>query len=56
MLVSLRNVLHTKLSFRKYAICHKISIKGQGQGHRNKKLAQNAFLFSCLKFLIPNIL
>ena len=38
-------------------ICNKVSIKGQGQGHRNKKLAQNVFsFFSFLKFLIQNIL
>ena len=56
MLVSLKNMLHTKVSSESMPICHKVSIKGQGQGHRNKKLAKNVFLFSCLKFLIQNIL
>ena len=31
-------------------ICHKVSIKDKGQGHRNKKLAQNVFCFHVLSF------
>ena len=46
MLVSLKNMLHTlNCRSENMPVCHKISIKGQGQGHRNK-LAQNVFLFS----------
>ena len=55
MLVSLKNMLHTK-NTENMPICHKVSTKGQGQGHRNKKLAQIVFLFSCLKFLIQNMI
>ena len=42
----LRTTLHTKLSFRKYTTFSKLSIYGQGQGHRNNKSAQNVSFFS----------
>ena len=42
-----------KCSSENMTRCHKVSIKGQGQGHRNKKLAQNVFLFSQFKGFDP---
>ena len=46
MLVSLKNYCTLNCRLENMPICHKVSIKGQGQGHRNKKLAQNVFLLS----------
>ena len=56
MFVSLKICCTLNYRSENMPVCQKVSIKGQGQGHRNKKLAQNVFLFSCLKFLIQNIL
>ena len=46
MLVSLKICCTLNCPSKSMPICHKVSIKGQGQGHRNKKLAENIFLFS----------
>ena len=49
MLVSLKNMLHTKLSFRKY-ICHKVSIKV-----KVKVTETRNWLKMCFCFLMFNV-
>ena len=46
MLVSLKICFTLNCRSENMPLCHKVSIKGHGQGHRNKKLAQNVYLFS----------
>ena len=47
MLIALKKICGTlNCRSENMPVCHKVSIKGQGQGHRNKTLAQYVFLFS----------